>query len=694
MIIKSIKVKRFRAIRELKNPLDFYPGLNIVKGSDNEAGKSSLRMAITSTLFPDPNFDSEDQLLTSWGAGEPWEVSLEFEAEGESYILTRNFKDNTSELISTGPHQFIARSKDSIAEKIADLTGCPTRTFFESTACIGQEEFIRIVPQNARNAPDNPVGSMTKRLQTKLSGMDGTDIPDLLETLYAKTRNRDAVGPYFYLQRTDEQIADLRGQKLEQELKLKGILEKRRLFAETSLSLKQLNQELAAKQDVLNKNRRVITLQEDVARQKSRYDIFQKATRLKAEIAGLDKELEPLSLLAGAEEKIQKLADTRSRIEYLKAQIAGTKNELAELEPQKPAYWILLVGVVLIVGGLAGLLANSYLWTISVVGILFAAYWTINYRLWKKQRGKAVQKLNTLENDLRGSAEMEQQIYQEFNSGGHEDFQKKLEVYRSKAGLKRDALRSLETLTEGKEWQKFSDENADMERQVGAELKELQGLEPFRLEPYRLQELDSQVGNLQKQRESLEQELGALEKFFQYTGTDRDLLIEIEEQLTQLEQKRKSFEKTRKVFELTREILEQAYKQTLSRAADLMEAEISRWMALITDGRYGRVKVFEKEDDLAIETFSPEMDDWVSVDALSRATQDQFYICARLALAKLITEGKKPVILLDDPFVNFHARRLKKMLSVLQDFAKEGYQILLFTTSDAYDYLGKVVTIG
>jgi len=83
----------------------------------------------------------------------------------------------------------------------------------------------------------------------------------------------------------------------------------------------------------------------------------------------------------------------------------------------------------------------------------------------------------------------------------------------------------------------------------------------------------------------------------------------------------------------------------------------------------------------------------VSVDSLSRATQDQFYICARLALAKLITEGKKPVILLDDPFVNFHAKRLKKMLSVLQDFAREGYQILLFTTSDAYDYLGKIVTI-
>jgi DNA repair exonuclease SbcCD ATPase subunit len=651
-------------------------------------------MAITNTLFQDANIDTGDlQALTRWGAEEPWEVTLEFEVEGESYILTRNFKDNTSELISTGPHEFIARSKDSIAEKIAELTGCPTKAFFESTASIGQEEFIRIVPPNARDIPDNPVGTITKRLQSKLSGMDGTDIQDLLAILYAKTRNKDAPGPYYYLQTVNEQIADLRSLRMEQELKLQGILEKRRLLAQTRLSLERMNQDLATKQELLNKNNRILELQEDIARERSRYEIFQKAIRLREELTRLENELEPFSYFAGAEEKAKKLEDTRTRIDNLKQAQASSKDGMKELERQQPAYWILVTGAILIIGGLVGLLANPYLWTLSVAGVLFLAYWLINYRLWRKQREMIIQKLNTLEKDIASSTKEEQQIYQDFNSDGYEVFQNNLANYRLKTSLKRDALNGLEILTEGRDWEKFNQENLSVNLKVGSELKELERLESFKLDASRLQQLKSEVDNLQRQKEGLDQELGALDKFFQYTGTDRDQLIEIEEELTELEQKRQSYEKTRKVYDLTREILEQAYRQTLSRAADLMEAEISRWMALITEGRYSRVKVIEEENNLSIQTFSPEMNDWVSVESLSRATQDQFYICARLALAKLITEGKKPVILLDDPFVNFHAKRLKKMLSVLQDFAREGYQILLFTTSDAYDYLGKIVTI-
>ncbi|MCK4384836.1 MAG: AAA family ATPase, partial [candidate division Zixibacteria bacterium] len=48
MILKRIRVKSFKAIKE-KN-IEFSPGLNIIKGSDNEAGKSSLRQAILKAL--------------------------------------------------------------------------------------------------------------------------------------------------------------------------------------------------------------------------------------------------------------------------------------------------------------------------------------------------------------------------------------------------------------------------------------------------------------------------------------------------------------------------------------------------------------------------------------------------------------------------------------------------------------------
>jgi uncharacterized protein YhaN len=144
------------------------------------------------------------------------------------------------------------------------------------------------------------------------------------------------------------------------------------------------------------------------------------------------------------------------------------------------------------------------------------------------------------------------------------------------------------------------------------------------------------------------------------------------------------------VYDLTGKMLDMASKQTLSKAANLLEDEISNYIALLTDERYNQVTL--SETSLAIRTFSQLKNDWDDVSDLSRGTQDQFYICARLALAKLITEGKAPPILLDDPFINFHPKRLRKMITLLQNISKDT-QILLFTCSDSYDYQGKVISV-
>jgi uncharacterized protein YhaN len=117
---------------------------------------------------------------------------------------------------------------------------------------------------------------------------------------------------------------------------------------------------------------------------------------------------------------------------------------------------------------------------------------------------------------------------------------------------------------------------------------------------------------------------------------------------------------------------------------------LGRYISTITDGRYSRVEINDR--DLSISTYSAESGEKVSVRDLSRATQDQFYISARFALIRLVTEGKKPPLLLDDPFVNYHEKRLKRMMGLLQQLAKDN-QILLFTCSDAYDAYGNVISL-
>ncbi len=229
MIIKRVTVKRLRAIKQEKT-IDFSSGLNIIKGSDNEAGKSTLRIAITKALFQDPTTTHKDiQALTSWGTDEPWEVALEFDANGDSYRITKSFRDKTCELASTGANGFVAKNKNAIAERIAELTGCPSEVFFQSTACIGQEEPIRIIPKGATDAESqDTVGTITKRLQAKLSGIEGVEVPAILSKLYSKTHHKDAEGPYLRLQEITERVANLRSQKLDQEHRVNDILEKRR----------------------------------------------------------------------------------------------------------------------------------------------------------------------------------------------------------------------------------------------------------------------------------------------------------------------------------------------------------------------------------------------------------------------------------------------------------------------------------
>jgi uncharacterized protein YhaN len=88
---------------------------------------------------------------------------------------------------------------------------------------------------------------------------------------------------------------------------------------------------------------------------------------------------------------------------------------------------------------------------------------------------------------------------------------------------------------------------------------------------------------------------------------------------------------------------------------------------------------------LKFEVYSDELKDWVEPEShLSRGTIDQLYLAARLALVKIISEDRDPVLILDDPFVTFDDRRRSNAISVLKRFA-ERYQIFLLTCHDHYD---------
>jgi len=346
---------------------------------------------------------------------------------------------------------------------------------------------------------------------------------------------------------------------------------------------------------------------------------------------------------------------------------------------------------VLIAAGLVGLIESVYFGALVALGLLFLAYWLASYTACRKNERSITDKIMELDEQALAKGQAQKNL---LGSLGFEEYSQCLrqyEEYLSKRDDRQQISDQIKGIIGEKSWAQYRQENAELDVQMSSKLKELGRLESFKYEPLELQRLELEIIDLKGRLESLEKEKGALEKFLEYTSTDTDNLANIEDELIFLEQERAYWERKNRVFNLVREVLEDAHRNTLSKASVALRDELSKYISVITGGRYTEVEI--DENDLSIRTRSPENNEMVDVQELSRATKDQFYICARFALVKLITEGKKPPLLLDDPFVNFHPTRLQKMMIMLKELAKEN-QILLFTLNDAYDDFGNVILLN
>jgi len=694
VILNRIRVRRFRAINDGRI-IEFSPGLNIIKGSDNEAGKSSLRMAITKALFQDTNTSREDVVgLTSWGAEEPWEIELDFESDSGVYRLVKSLKTKSSQLVDAKSSRIIANNKSAIAGKVAEFTGCPSEVFFESTACIGQEELLRIVPRAAYpNEQQKAMGTIGHRLQASMCSAESVDIRSILAKLLSKTTRKDAKGPYWHLLRISERMDGLKSEKADLEGRFKVVTENRKKLNAIKEQLAHIETALPMAEALMKKSKRIIEAEAEIEASKRHYENYRRARELRTELERMDEELKEFTLFIAADDKRRLVSDVKTEGERLRTQQSHLDSDLEEVGTRRPAVWPILLGAAVLVAGVVliplvepfvpGVLA-------AVAGVIVLAY-AIERRLaWRRD-------LRLVEaNVLKGEAAIRKNdrallnALNQFGFHEYDEYVRQLGRCDRRIDKRNETAHKLSGITGDRSWSTFELENRDLDLQISAKQKELKELRSFKMDPIQLQRLETDVGQLRSQRAELENSKARLEGSLEAADVDTDRLVAADEELQWLEQEAAFWDRKRRVYDITRETLEEAYTQTMTRAAGALDRELGTYVSTITDGRYGRVEVDEK--DLSISTYSAESGEKVSVRDLSRATQDQFYISARFALVRLVTEGKKPPLLLDDPFVNFHEKRLRRMMGLLQQLAKEN-QILLFTCSDAYDAYGNVITL-
>jgi uncharacterized protein YhaN len=140
-----------------------------------------------------------------------------------------------------------------------------------------------------------------------------------------------------------------------------------------------------------------------------------------------------------------------------------------------------------------------------------------------------------------------------------------------------------------------------------------------------------------------------------------------------------------KVLSLTRQVIDESRTVTMISAKDVLEERVGTLVREITRGRYSEVHV--SPSDLKFRLMSPDKGEPVDVvlgGELSTGTVEQVYLAARFALAGLLASGKRPPLILDDPFVTFDPSRTKAVFALCKRLSAET-QVLLFTCHPGYE---------
>jgi uncharacterized protein YhaN len=198
----------------------------------------------------------------------------------------------------------------------------------------------------------------------------------------------------------------------------------------------------------------------------------------------------------------------------------------------------------------------------------------------------------------------------------------------------------------------------------------------------KLEEMQTRYDRLEQESRSLAQERGRLEQSLRHLAQAMPS-AQVEERLNGLLEQRRELARRHDTLALAGEILHQALDHYRMESQPNLLKQAGRYFETMTRGAYQWLgsDLFQARSNQPplIMTQPAEGSAEHHAQALSRGTQDQLYLCLRLALADEIMNGGEAIpLILDDPLVNFDDGRMKAALALLAQVAQQR-QVLLFT---------------
>jgi exonuclease SbcC len=106
---------------------------------------------------------------------------------------------------------------------------------------------------------------------------------------------------------------------------------------------------------------------------------------------------------------------------------------------------------------------------------------------------------------------------------------------------------------------------------------------------------------------------------------------------------------------------------------------VSHYFSEITNSLYNEVQYDPSELLIQVKRQDGKM---LQAKWLSGGAYDQLYFAIRLALGKELLQGQTGFFILDDPFIKADTGRLKRMMEILVEISRQGWQIIYFSAKD------------
>lgn len=624
MKIEVLKMKNFRKFKNFT--LRFSEGVNLIYGP-NESGKSTVIDAIITLFYGDPKSRSREVLNNkNWTAEELFRIEMEFREYDTPLSLVKDFQMRKVSFRSSDKE---TGSIEKVDNAMARILGIDSPDVYVKTACIKQDELSEI-----------------KKLPARLEQfiMDGVDITKVL-------RKVDERRKYLKVERSGRGIIPELSVRIEE-------LEKKRT---------ELKRKLDECRSVLE---RLYIVQDKLSSQSEVYERMKLKMDLESELKEIDKRIDELH------KKREEFRRTEIRKEKIKEQLNqfdGVGDDIKELErierekdklSKKGDVRKYLLGL-LVTMLVVGFVPISLVSKASIVAFITAIFSSI--AIWGRYKiGKEKESLNKSFYSLLAKRRV----------GGVEEL-RELEADRNKLVI--EFARLEERLKQ------FSPEEIEKELyqlQTKKEriLKEFEPLKYILVDPAELYRMEKEVPLLSEEKDKLERRVEVLSELIKEETT----VMELEEELDSLKAEMERLERNYKIYSLLYTKLEETKQRLVMEISNKLNEKMEKYISRFTKGRYTRVRCIPaNKGGIQIMVYSNEKKDWVNAEDLSTGTTEQIYLATRLVFLETIVGGRKPPIILDDPFAFFDENRLLAVFETLKELATE-YQVLLFTCNPGY----------